>query len=214
MVWTLGRDSRRAPQRRAARRPVTRRGVAQRAMATAAAVAAALALGGCQFSRPPASATSSATNRPKPVLNPAAERLADAPALLIQCVVDRGVLTPAGSDWFSGGRVRISSSNAQDFAAWWHAYFTPGPYKQTFTIDGHKTHYLAFGARWTLKNGAWVPLHRAVGDPAAQRTSLYAWSLWTANHDVLPAQVCGPGASARNIQREVFGNRTPDPWSS
>lgn len=185
-----------------------------RAAALAAIVATAVAVTGCDWSRPPASAAV-ATRKASPASNPAAERLADAPALLIQCIVDRGVLRPAVQDWFSGSRVRINSDDALDFAEWWHAYFTPGPYKQqTFLIDGHRTHYLAFGARWTQKNGQWVPLHRAKNDPMAQRTSLYAWSLWTASHDRLPAQVCGPGASARQLQQEVFGKLTADPWAS
>lgn len=177
--------------------------------------AAAMILAGCAFARPPASASAAGPTKSRAkVSNPGAERVADAPPLLIQCVVDRGVFQPQGQDWFSGGRVHIDSGNAQDFAIWWHAYFTPGPYKQTFVIDGHKTHYLAFGAHWTVKNGQWVPLHRSPTDPASERTSLYYWSTWTAAHNALPAQVCGPGVSARKLQQQIYGNNTNNPWAS
>ncbi len=185
-----------------------------RTAATVGAIAVALVVSGCSFSfpKPPGSGPTHAPT--VPAADMPAARVSDAPALLIQCLVDQGVMHPRGQDWLSGKRVRITSSNAQNFTAWWQAYFTPGPYRQTFVIDGHRTHYLAFGAHWTLKNGQWVPMHRARNDPLAQRTSLYAWSHWAAAHDALPAQVCEPGVSPGQLQTEVFGKAAANPWSS
>jgi hypothetical protein len=48
--------------------------------------------------------------------------------------------------------------------------------------------------------------------PAAQRTSLYAWSLWAAARDRLPTVVCGSPADARQLQADVFGSAMPNPW--
>lgn len=205
------------------------------ATAAVGAVAAAATLAGCHFARPAAGSTTNSTPRPvaststspvanastSPVANAssppaptAATRLADAPALVVQCAVQSAGLRPTGQDWFQGGRVVINQTDAVDFDTWWQAHFTPGPYSQTFVIDGHRTHYLAFGATWVRKNGRWVPTHTARNDPQAQQTSLYAWSLWTAAHDKLPPAVCGTTTSARQLQAQVFGTSQADPWSS
>ena len=87
----------------------------------------------------------------------------------------------------------------------------PGPYPQTFVIDGHRTHYLAFGATWVRKGGLWVPTHTARNDPVAQHTSLYAWSLWAAAQDRLPPLVCGTSVTAAGLQAQVFGP-SGNPW--
>jgi hypothetical protein len=87
-----------------------------------------------------------------------------------------------------------------------------GPYRQTFRIDGHLTHDLAFGATWLRRRGQWVPTHTALADPAARRTSRYAYAVWTAANDRLPPAVCGTGVSIRRLQAQVFGSRTADPW--
>jgi hypothetical protein len=154
--------------------------------AGAAVAAAGLALAGCALDLPP-----KATPRPSAQAtrsgNPATIRLADAPALLVQC------------------------TNALDFEGWFHSHDTPGPYPQTFVIDGHATHYLAFGATWLHKDGQWVPAHTALNDPAAQRTSIYAWSLWAAANDRLPPLVCGNSVTARGLQAQVFG-ASGNPW--
>lgn len=190
--------------------------ISRRTVTAAAAVTAAVALAGCHFAHPPPGSTSGST--PQPVTTStaatAATRLADAPALLVQCAVNTAGVRPVGQSWFQGGKVTINSGDAVDFDTWWRAHFTPGPYPQTFVIDGHRTHYLAFGATWVRRNGQWVPSHTALNDPKAQRTSLYAWSLWAAAHDRLPPAVCGTSASARRLQTQVFGSSETNPWGT
>ncbi|HEY7432947.1 MAG TPA: hypothetical protein VH641_19670 [Streptosporangiaceae bacterium] len=175
--------------------------------AAAAAVAGAL-LAGCEFAVVPPKAHA----KPARPANPAAVRLADAPPLLVQCAIDRAGLRPGRHDWLSGDSVRIGPSNAADFGTWWRGHFTPGPYPQTFVIDGHRTHYLAFGATWVKRGGAWVPTHAARSDPRAERTSLYAYAVWTAAHDRLPPAVCGSTTGIKQLQARVFGSSVTDPW--
>ena len=185
-----------------------RRGATARVVAAVAAAGLALALAGCSFDLPP---------KPKPRAaathagNPAVIRLADAPALLVQCAIRQAGLRPGSQSWLNGGNVRITTANAADFETWFHAHDTPGPYPETFVIDGHPTHYLAFGATSLHQGGQWVPAHTARNDPQAQRTSIYAWSLWAAAQDRLPSQVCGTSVTARELQAEVFGPAV-NPW--
>jgi hypothetical protein len=176
--------------------------------AAAVLVAAGLALAGCSFDLPP-----KATPRPTATRagNPATIRLADAPALLVQCAIDQAGLRPGSQGWLQGQNVRINTTDALNFRSWFTYHDTPGPYQQTFTIDGHQTHYLAFGATWVHKNGQWVPAHTALNDPAAQRTSIYAWSVWTAAHDRLPPLVCGTSVTAHGLQAQIFGP-SANPW--
>jgi hypothetical protein len=176
-------------------------------LALAAAAAGAVALAGCGFALPP-------KHKPHPAqpASPAALRLADAPALLVQCAIRTAGLRPGGQSWLQGAGVRITGTNALDFQNWFRTHDAPGPYPQTFVIDGHRTHYLAFGATWVHKGSLWVPAHTARDNPVAQRTSLYAWSLWAAAQDRLPALVCGPSAQARQLQAEVFGATVSNPW--
>jgi hypothetical protein len=180
---------------------------AMTARAVAALAAACLVLAGCSFDLPP---------KPKPTPaphagNPATIRLADAPALLVQCAIRQAGLRPGSQDWLNGSNVRITTTNAANFEAWFHAHDTPGPYPQDFVIDGHQTHYLAFGATWLNQAGHWVPAHTARNDPQAQRTSIYAWSLWAAAQDRLPTVVCGTSVTAHALQAEVFGP-AGNPW--
>ena len=182
-----------------------RRAMAARAVAALGVVC--LALAGCSFDLPP---------KPKPTPSPhagdpATIRLADAPALLVQCAIRQAGLRPGSQNWLNGPNVRITPTNAANFEAWFHAHDTPGPYPQTFVIDGHQTHYLAFGATWLHQGGHWVPAHTARNDPQAQRTSIYAWSLWAAAQDRLPPVVCGTSVTARALQAEVFGPAS-NPW--
>ena len=168
---------------------------------------AGLALAGCSFDLPP---------KPKPTPaphagDPATIRLADAPALLVQCAIRQAGLRPGSQAWLQGLNVRINSANADGFTAWFRTHDTPGPYQQTFVIDGHRTHYLAFGAAWLQKNGQWVPAHAARNDPQAQRTSIYAWSLWAAAQDRLPSLVCGNSITASALQDQVYGP-AGNPW--
>ena len=175
-------------------------------VAAAAAVVAAVALAGCGFNLPP-------KTRPHPTLpaNPAAVRLADAPALLVQCAIRTARLQPGSQSWLQGRSVRITATNALDFQNWFRAHDAPGPYPQTFVIDGHRTHYLAFGATWVRKGDLWVPAHTARNDPGAQRTSLYAWSVWAAARDRLPPPVCGTSVTAAGLQAQIFG-ASGNPW--
>jgi hypothetical protein len=181
---------------------------ASAALALTAALTAGLALAGCHFQRPPV-ASRPATARPG---DPAAARLADAPALLVQCAADRAGLRPRGQDWFSGGRVRISPTDAAGFETWWRAHLSPGPYPQTFVIDGHRTRYLAFGTTWVRLHGQWVPKHSSPADPRTAAASLYHWSVWAAEQDRLPPAVCGQARSARTLQDQVYGTATGNPW--
>jgi hypothetical protein len=174
--------------------------------AVAALTAGGLALAGCSFDLPP-----KPTPHPTRAANPQAIRLADAPALLVQCAIRTAGLRPGSQDWLQGLSVHINSTNATDFDTWFRSHDTPGPYQQTFVIDGHRTHYLAFGATWLRKGGQWVPTHTALNDPLAQRTSIYAWSLWAAGQDRLPALVCGTSATAAGLQAQVFGP-AGNPW--
>ena len=176
--------------------------------AVAALTAASVVLAGCSgFAVPP-------KKKPHPTFasDPAAVRIADAPALLVQCAIRTAGLRPGGQSWLSGLNVHIDSTNAIDFQNWFRTHDAPGPYPQTFVVDGHRTHYLAFGANWVRRGSTWVPTHTARNSPQAQRASLYAWSLWAAANDRLPAVVCNPSADARRLQAEVFGSAVPNPW--
>ncbi len=178
-----------------------------RPVAAAAVAVAGVALAGCSFAVPP-------KTRPHPThpANPAAVRLADAPALLVQCAIRTAGLRPGSQSWLQGLSVHINSTNAIDFQNWFRTHDAPGPYPQTFMIAGHRTHYLAFGATWVRRGGLWVPAHTARNSPQAQRTSLYGWSLWAAAQDRLPAPVCGSTVTAPGLQAQVYGSATPDPW--
>lgn len=179
-------------------------------MRAAAALAAGVMLAGCEFADVPPKASPGPTKTL--AANPEAVRLADAPPLLVQCAIDRAGLRPGSYDWLEGNSVRIGSGNATDFTTWWRGHYAPGPYPQTFVIDGHRTHYLAFGATWVKSGGQWVPSHTARNDPLAERTSLYAYAVWTAAHDRLPPAVCGGSTSIRQLQARVFGSTAADPW--
>jgi len=170
-------------------------------------VALSVAVAGCTgFALPP-------KHKPHPTFaaDPAAVRAADAPALLVQCAIRTAGLRPGGQSWLTGRSVHIDSTNAIDFENWFRAHDAPGPYPQTFVIDGHRTHYLAFGATWVRRGSVWVPTHTARNSPQAQRTSLYAWSLWAAAQDRLPPPVCGTSVTAAALQAEVFGP-SGNPW--
>jgi hypothetical protein len=186
-----------------------------RAGRAAAVLAAAALLAGCQFAVVPpkkhaagAGATSGTALR-----DPFAARRADAPALLTQCLVTESGLRPgSGLDWLRNGQVSINSTNATDFATWWRAHDTPGPYPQTVVIAGHRTHYLEFGTPWVRQGALWAPANTGNGNPKALRYSLIAWVNWAAVHGRLPSEICGPSANAARLQAKVFGTATPNPW--
>ena len=180
----------------------------------AAAIAAGAMLAGCAFAVVPpkkhaaASASSTASLR-----DPYGYRQADAPALLTQCAVDTAGLRPGtGLDWFSHGRVTVNTSNADNFSSWWQAHDKPGPYSQTFAIDGHRTHYLEFGTTWMKSGSLWVPAHVGDKNPLALDYSLVAWTAWTAVNGKLPPAVCGTTLTASQLQAQIFGSETPNPW--
>jgi hypothetical protein len=184
---------------------------------TVAAVIGGIALAGCHFAVVPPKAASSPRAPGTPAANPAAQRLADAPALLVQCAIDRAGLRPAlGQNWLHDGKVSITSTNAADFDSWWRGHDTPGPYTETFVIDGHRTHYLAFGAAWVKKSGQWVPQHAARTDPVAEQQSLYGWAAWAALNNKLPPAVCGTSVTAQQLQAQVFAGAPDagDPWAA
>jgi hypothetical protein len=175
-----------------------------------AALAAAAVLAGCHFAVIPPKKHPASTASMR---DPYGARLADAPALLTQCAVDQAGLHPgAGQSWFTGGRVTINPTDAGDFTTWWHTHSKPGPYTQTFRIAGHPTHYLEFGTAWSKQAGHWVPAHTGAANPRALQYSLAAWANWTAVNDKLPALVCGSALTARQLQNQVYGTSTPNPW--
>jgi len=180
-----------------------------------AALAAVVTLGGCHFAVvPPKHGAASTRPSASPTMaDPYGARAADAPALLVQCAVDQAGLRPGPSlDWFRGGQVTINTTNASDFTSWWSGHSRPGPYSQTFTIAGHHTHYLEFGTPWVKQGALWVPVHTGNSNPKALQYSLIAWANWTAANDKLPSLVCGPSATARQLQDQVYGSSTPNPW--
>ena len=185
-----------------------------RAGRVAVAIAAGAMLAGCQFAVVPPKNHAAGSPRPTASLrDPYGYRRADAPALLTQCLVDTAGLRPGTSlDWFSHGQVTVNTTNADNFTAWWQAHNKPGPYSQTFVIDGHRTHYLEFGTTWVKSGSLWVPTHVGDENPRALDYSLIAWTNWTAVNGKLPPAVCGTTLTASQLQAQVFGNSTPDPW--
>jgi hypothetical protein len=178
----------------------------------AATLAVAALLAGCQFAVVPPKKHAAATASPA-MRDPYPARLADAPALLVQCLVTGSGLRPGtGLDWLRGRQVSIDSANATDFSTWWHAHDRPGPYPQTVVIAGHRTHYLEFGTPWVRQGALWVPANTGNTNPRALQYSLIAWANWTAVNDKLPPEVCGRSLTARQVQDEVFGHSTPNPW--
>ena len=177
----------------------------------AAAFAAGAMLAGCHFAVVPPKNHAAGASPTASLRNPYGYRLADAPALLTQCAVDTAGLRPGtGLDWFSNGKVTVTTTNASNFSSWWASHKNPGPYPQTFLIDGHRTHYLEFGTTWLKRGSLWLPAHTA--DPQALRYSLAAWTNWTVINGKLPPEVCGTALTASQLQAQIFGNRTPNPW--
>jgi hypothetical protein len=185
---------------------VARAGLSRAAVVLAGLALAGAAVAGCGLALPP-------KTKPHPTLaaNPAAIRLADAPALLVQCAIRTAGLRPGSQSWLTGLSLHITGTNASDFLDWFRGHDTPGPYPQTFVIDGHRTHYLAFGAAWVRRGSLWVPAYTARTSPQARRTSLYAWSVWAAAQDKLPVLVCGTSVTARDLQAQIYG-AAGNPW--
>lgn len=128
-------------------------------------------------------ACSSATPIPTPTSTSAAQfRLNDAPALLVQCMLDQGTLGRSDSifagppAWLHGGNIVITPATAADFSTWYQA-------NDAISVAGK---------------------------------DLTQWTHWAAANNTLPAQVCGSSASARALQKQVFGKdpSAGDPWSA
>ena len=178
-----------------------------------AAIAAGALLAGCHFAVVPPKKGAASARPTASLSNPYGYRLADAPALLTQCAVNTAGLRPGtGLDWFSHGRVAVTTTNAENFSSWWRAHDKPGPYSPTFVIDGHRTHYLEFGTTWVKSGSLWVPAHVGNANPQALRYSLAAWTSWTALNGKLPPAVCGTALTASQLQAQIFGSGTPNPW--
>jgi hypothetical protein len=177
-----------------------------------AALAAVVILAGCHFAVVPPKHPAGARASASPTMaDPYGARAADAPALLVQCAVDQVGLHPGtGLDWFSNGQVSINTTDASNFTSWWTGHSRPGPYPQTFTIAGHRTHYLEFGTSWKKQGTLWVPV--STGNTTAGQYSLIAWANWTAVNDKLAPPVCGTSHTARQLQDQVYGSATPNPW--
>ncbi len=180
----------------------------------AAAITAGTMLAGCAFAVVPPKKHAAASASPTASLrDPYGYREADAPALLTQCAVDTAGLRPGpGLNWFSHGQVTVNTTNADNFSSWCQAHDKPGPYSQTFVIDGHRTHYLEFGTTWMKSGSLWVPAHVGGKNPLALDYSLVAWTAWTAVNGKLPPAVCGTTLTASQLQARIFGSGTPNPW--
>jgi hypothetical protein len=89
----------------------------QRVAAAAAGLATLAAIAGC-------SSSSGSSGKL------AAERLADAPAILVECVIERGSVlgaftgSMARAPWISADRVAITQASASAFGAWYRAHDT------------------------------------------------------------------------------------------
>ncbi len=176
---------------------------------TVAALIGGIALAGCHFAVVPPKATGSPRAPSTPAGNASAQRLADAPALLVQCAIDRAGLRPAaGQNWLHDGKVSITSTNAADFDSWWRGHDTPGPYTETFVIDGHRTHYLARRA-YRPGRGAAVPVW--LGDLGRAEQQAPPRGLRHLGHG--PATP-GPGLRRRPGHRRPVGRlRCGNGWS-
>jgi hypothetical protein len=183
-----------------------------RAGRAGAALAGAMILAGCHFAVvPPKHPASTRASAAASMADPYGARGADAPALMVQCAVDQAGLRPGtGLDWFSHGQVSINTTDASNFTSWWTGHSGPGPYPQTFTIAGHRTHYLEFGTSWKKQGALWVPVN--TGNTKAGQYSLVAWANWTAANDKLAPPVCGSAVTARQLQDQVYGSATSNPW--
>jgi hypothetical protein len=97
------------------------RGLGPAAVAVAAVAVASVVLAGCGCNLPP-------KTKPRPThpANPAAVRLADAPALLVQCAIRTAGLRPGGQSWLQGLTVHITNANAVDFQNWFRTHDAPG----------------------------------------------------------------------------------------
>ena len=185
-----------------------------RAGRAVAALTAGALLAGCQFAVvPPKKHAAASSPASRTMRDPYGARLLDAPALLTQCLVSQSGLRPGtGLSWFRDGKVTVSTGNASDFQAWWQAHDKPGPYPQTFRIAGHQTRYLEFGTPWVKRGTLWVPANTGDTNRKALQYSLIAWANWTAANDRLPAGICGSSVTATQVQDQVFGTSTPNPW--
>ena len=177
-----------------------------------AAIAAGALLAGCQFAVVPpkkhAAASPTASLR-----NPYGYRLADAPALLTQCAVDTAGLQPGtGLDWFSHGQVTINTTNADNFTSWW-AYA-----QQAGTVPADVRHRRPPdplpGVRHLLGQE-----RQPVGARPRRRPGRWPWTTrWPPGprgpqlNGKLPPAVCGTSVTASQLQAQIFGNGTPDPW--
>jgi hypothetical protein len=89
-----------------------------------AAFAVIAALAGCASS----SASSASSSSSASSGNLEAERLADAPAILVECVIERGSVLGSFTQsmlrapWISADRVAITEANAPEFDAWYQAH--------------------------------------------------------------------------------------------
>ena len=95
-----------------------------------------------------ATACSSATPIPSATGNQAAGfRLSDAPALLVQCMLNQGTLGRSdsifsGSAWLHGGSIIITPATVTKFSTWYQA-------NGAITVDGKD---LSAWARWAAAN--------------------------------------------------------------
>jgi hypothetical protein len=136
-------------------------------LVTAALACAGLAVCACGSARPAARHSAGGFAR----------RYAEAPAMLVQCGFDRGVVSPGGTQpWYRLGTVLPQSGDqagqhAAEFAAWWRSH-------SATTVAGR---------------------------------TLSSWQRWAAQHDKLPAGLCGAFAPTRALHAQIFPGQ-PSPW--
>jgi len=112
-------------------------GNASRLAMVVVAGAAILGLAACSSSSSPSPSPTSSEN------GFVGLRLAEAPALIMQCSFDRGIVKPpSGLPFMSAGKLAISASNESDFNSWFSA-------NGSLTIDGKD---LGMWAYWAADN--------------------------------------------------------------
>jgi hypothetical protein len=68
-------------------------------------------------------------------------------------------------------------------------------------------------AATAAKFNSWFQANKAI---SVAGETLAQWAQWTAAHDKLPPEVCGPSASASALQKQVFGKDAAagNPWGA
>jgi hypothetical protein len=145
-----------------------------RVPAAVAGLAALAVIAGCAASSSSGSSSSSSSSDKLE-----AERQADAPAILVECVIERGSVlgsftqSMVRAPWISEDRVAITQANAPEFAAWYRAH-------DSVAVAGKS---LAAWQQWSAQNDK---LPAAVcgpdaSDPSGMQHEVFAGDLAAGN---------------------------------